>query len=500
MSNRNDAGCLWWGLEIVLALVGGIIGLASIVALACASVGAFVGMFIHDEGFFTLFGNIFVYIFSHFLYLHKLDISLSEVLDVLKWVPTGVIGLCVALPLLSFMAGILAGLFWVYWAALLANGVNQIEPRVVRGVRMGYFHWTGNWFREWWNTCGEAADLCFGWRWRETEGAAAVFAWSFGLGALVGGAVIALIHFSGLLVFVALAWVFRVAVAAWLRDWMRALREVRECRHCQAWTVAPAWRCPRCGQLHWQLEPSAKFGVLWWHCGCGARLPTLGVLGRQHLEEECPECGGELEGVGRAPAGVTFLGGTGAEISRLARNLDASRDGGRQLRVYEVPERIFQTAEYSGQHHWAHVGVVVFSVDTSDIHSAAQIWERWRIFMDRECPRRSRSMACAVVLGASAGTALSSNAGDADCRAYLDSLETGGNLLNALDGAFLRVCLFPAGAEAAVRAWVVREAFRVPLPAVARPRSMGWGVLWGIVLLVAAFAAALAFALERSTS
>jgi hypothetical protein len=52
---------------------------------------------------------------------------------------------------------------------------------------------------------------------------------------------------------------------------------------------------PDCGERHRRLVPN-RYGAVRHTCRCGARLPTLVVLGRDRLSAECPHCSMPLPG------------------------------------------------------------------------------------------------------------------------------------------------------------------------------------------------------------
>lgn len=428
---------------------------------------------------------------------------------------------------LLFSVGVLGGL--VLRLVALAKGSASRWVRTERGVRVGYFHWTGAW-RDGWTAVGEDADdqkREFADDLRRAlekedaknpqgSGRAERFFNETILGSLqagmwLGNLVAILLHGLLLMLLVVVSWGIRVLLAAWLRVETRERRMPRECHDCHGWTAAPVWRCPECGREHRQIEPSAKFGVLWWRCTCGARLPTLAVLGRRRLEEICPECGGKLLPLGRDPAGIAFLGGTDGWAARLWRNSLVALAGGavrdfgwrlevppqektyvaalsaghgpegadrpvgvrgrrgldlwRCMRLYPVREHFPDTAaDWMDQRHWGHVGAVVLAVDASEVGMAEKAFERWLIFMNRVFPGRVRRMSCAVALA----NADALGAGDAACRSFLLK-GGGGNLLNALDGRFGRVRVFAVETDGPeglgpMWNWTLKSALASPLP------------------------------------
>ena len=544
MSGRNDEGCLGQLAGSVLGLALGIglmilfipIAFALLISTTFAFFGAVFGMFFRDEGFFEIFGGIFSHYMEQILHLHEVVESLAEAAEVLKWVGLGALGLCAAVMVLCFVCGLLAGFFRPHWTALL-RGMAVLEPRVVRGARVGYFHWTGGWFRGWWRACVVAAALRRDWQWRGKRKATAVLGWLFGAGMWLGCAVAAAVHLAAALAVVLLEtvlWMPRIAVAACLRGWAKALGTVRECRECREWTTEPVWVCPGCGAEHPWLAPSARFGLLWWRCACGARLPTMAVTGRRRLSAACPECGGGLEGVGRRPAGVAFMGAPGAGKTRLWRESVAAladglaRESGwrvdvsagertrigaldaespapgaeepiglpfrrgtgprRCLRLYDVPGKAFQAGgdpELARGGFWGHAGAAVFVLDpeTARETGADNAFARWLAFMDRAHCGRGAEMSCAVVLTrmdearVAEATGLRAGAGDDACRNFME--RTCGNLLNGLDDCFREVRMFAVGAgdstgSGPLWAWLLDRAFAARMPRCTRRRSGWW--------------------------
>lgn len=435
------------------------------------------------------------------------------------------VALVAAVVVLSFVGGVLAGLFWPQWTVWM-HRTPDAASRIADGVRVAAFHWPGAWWRGWVATCQESdrkrrqnrlenrSGASSGWDlfWHAIHGVA----WAAGM--WTGNALAMLLH----LVVIGLGtvlWLPWAALVGCLKTAGRIGRDVRECRDCHGWTVEPMWRCPKCGALHSGLEPSAKYGMLRWHCACGCPLPTMDVLGRTQLEEACPECGGKLDRIGRAPAGVAFLGGMDSgktwlwreSVPALAEGLldrkgwkvqvsagtrvqiaalgavswkgigpEAEREitvglsfrygagPWRTLRVHDVPGHSFKDARaLVRQRHWDHAGAVVFAMDPADPGPAERVFDRWVMVMDREHPGRVRRMACAVALMKADGPAGLANARptpgmeDAQCRAFL-ARSGAGNLLNGLDGRFRKVRVFALGMDglADLWNWTLGQAFR----------------------------------------
>lgn len=85
----------------------------------------------------------------------------------------------------------------------------------------------------------------------------------------------------------------------------------------------PAYLCARCGRRHGAIRPGGR-GLWRRECLCGARLPTLLLLGSADLEARCPHCDRGLEHrPGEAREFVLPLfGGTGAGKTRLVTGMN----------------------------------------------------------------------------------------------------------------------------------------------------------------------------------
>ncbi|MFC9086304.1 TRAFAC clade GTPase domain-containing protein [Nocardiopsis dassonvillei] len=85
----------------------------------------------------------------------------------------------------------------------------------------------------------------------------------------------------------------------------------------------PAYLCARCGRRHGAIRPGGR-GLRRRECLCGARLPTLLLLGSADLEARCPHCDRGLEHrPGEAREFVLPLfGGTGAGKTRLVTGMN----------------------------------------------------------------------------------------------------------------------------------------------------------------------------------
>lgn len=81
-------------------------------------------------------------------------------------------------------------------------------------------------------------------------------------------------------------------------DWLllRGIRNARMfCLSCFRPMPYPAYRCPGCGETHWDVRPG-RFGILYRVCLCGRRFPTLLMTGAAKMQARCaiPSCGADL--------------------------------------------------------------------------------------------------------------------------------------------------------------------------------------------------------------
>jgi hypothetical protein len=98
----------------------------------------------------------------------------------------------------------------------------------------------------------------------------------------------------------ATAWSVLVGLLGAVEVVLRGLRRiVVACPHpgCYQRFGLPVYVCsaPECGERHRRLVPNG-FGALRHTCRCGARLPTLVLLGRHRLSAQCPHCSMPLPG------------------------------------------------------------------------------------------------------------------------------------------------------------------------------------------------------------
>ncbi|MEV0398556.1 hypothetical protein [Actinoallomurus sp. NPDC050550] len=111
-----------------------------------------------------------------------------------------------------------------------------------------------------------------------------------------------------------------VVLGAVERVWAAYRRILLACPHpgCYQRLALPAYACPRCDARHFRLIPN-RLGALHHVCRCGARLPTMILLGRFRLSAYCPHCERRLPGrIGRARVEpLPFVGGPAAGKTTL---------------------------------------------------------------------------------------------------------------------------------------------------------------------------------------
>jgi Double-GTPase 2 len=116
----------------------------------------------------------------------------------------------------------------------------------------------------------------------------------------------------------AIVWMLVVGVLSLVEYGLRLVRRiVVACPHpgCYKRFGLPTYVCPApgCGERHRRLVPG-RYGALRHICRCGARLPTLVLLGRHRLAAQCPHCSLPLPGrIGRVRVEhVPIVGGPNA--------------------------------------------------------------------------------------------------------------------------------------------------------------------------------------------
>jgi hypothetical protein len=151
-------------------------------------------------------------------------------------------------------------------------------------------------------------------------GAAALVA--LGAAVVVGTGVTALaLAFYALLVLAGVA-LARGAVAG-LRALDAAVLRLRgiriTCGSCHHRVAYPVYACPAAGCSRRHDVRPGEFGILRRTCFCGARMPTLLLLGSHRLQASCPFCDHPLvDSTGTAPEIIApLLGATGAGKTRL---------------------------------------------------------------------------------------------------------------------------------------------------------------------------------------
>jgi hypothetical protein len=143
-----------------------------------------------------------------------------------------------------------------------------------------------------------------GWEYLGDNGVVTLFLWPSVIGFVLGTAVLAVPVLVALVVLAvlqalavavtALAWSVLVGVLGSVELVLRGLRRiVVACPHpgCYQRFGLPVYVCssPECGERHRRLVPN-RYGALRHTCRCGARLPTLVLLGRHRLSAQCPHC------------------------------------------------------------------------------------------------------------------------------------------------------------------------------------------------------------------
>jgi hypothetical protein len=149
-----------------------------------------------------------------------------------------------------------------------------------------------------------------GWEYLGNNGPVTLFVWPSVIGAVLGTVLLAVPVLVALLVLAvlqavavavtALGWIVLVGVLGSVEVVLRGLRRiVVACPHpgCYQRFGLPVYVCssPGCGERHRRLVPN-RYGALRHTCRCGARLPTLVLLGRHRLPAYCPHCAMPLPG------------------------------------------------------------------------------------------------------------------------------------------------------------------------------------------------------------
>ena len=125
------------------------------------------------------------------------------------------------------------------------------------------------------------------------------------LGAIAIGALLILLVLAQFLLLMPLT-VMVLVERLWLL-WRRIFYTCpnREC----SFRGLPIHVCPTCGRNHEKLWPNI-YGLLYHHCDCGKRLPTLDLLGRKRLARLCAACKIQLtDKIGKLPEKLVALVG-----------------------------------------------------------------------------------------------------------------------------------------------------------------------------------------------
>ncbi len=87
------------------------------------------------------------------------------------------------------------------------------------------------------------------------------------------------------------------------------------CHSCNQHINLPHYRCSneRCRNVHRSLLPSAKYGIFYRRCNCGAKIPTSRFWGRSLLQASCPHSSCQapllLDGERTAACTIALIGG-----------------------------------------------------------------------------------------------------------------------------------------------------------------------------------------------
>ncbi len=124
-----------------------------------------------------------------------------------------------------------------------------------------------------------------------------------------------LIGTTAALVFTTTALAF--SLLEWLISTIRGVFAL--CPSCNRRVSRLSYICPNCGQKHFQLAPSPKYGIFTHRCNCGKLLPTSRLWGRARLVAHCPHCDAPFAaGAGTTiPKTLAFIGTPGSGKSYL---------------------------------------------------------------------------------------------------------------------------------------------------------------------------------------
>ncbi|MBC6418157.1 MAG: hypothetical protein GDA44_04875 [Prochloron sp. SP5CPC1] len=154
---------------------------------------------------------------------------------------------------------------------------------------------------------------------------------SFALGSGLGGLFHYVAAFAIVLTFLTLQLVFLIlgvmvtscfTVILGLGNWLYGTyyKIYYRCHSCHHQMQLPIYTCPNCSTKHTQLWPSL-YGVRFHTCAgtkngnfCNEKLPTLDILGRSKLKQECPnpDCSSPIEGLGGTNVHLPIVGGPAA--------------------------------------------------------------------------------------------------------------------------------------------------------------------------------------------
>ena len=191
-------------------------------------------------------------------------------------------------------------------------------------ARVRYFHWDGDWFRNFLEICGDTWQRNVDMMPERFEGDGP-FETAFNIAKAVSlvlatGIVVPLLFLILSLVFL-LVWLAYTTLSllargiSFLVDKAYGLFTI--CRVCHKKIDLPVYVCPECGVEHRRLIPTAKFGPFFRYCQCGHPIPVMRWLGRAKLRALCPNCKLPLDDSKFAPVSIVLVGGSSVGKSQL---------------------------------------------------------------------------------------------------------------------------------------------------------------------------------------
>lgn len=177
-----------------------------------------------------------------------------------------------------------------------------------------WFKWGHNQFAK----AGNADNVAFSY-WLACLGFGAYLAGAFEyLAAMLIVSIFTVLHFIFLSIWAGLAVLCVGILALFNKLYEIRYRIFSPCPACHHTMPMAVHICPACGREHTLLRPSA-YGVFKHRCWCGAKLSTLGLLGRNQYTRKCAHCAYVFNNeIGNsAYAGIVFIGGPQAGKSNL---------------------------------------------------------------------------------------------------------------------------------------------------------------------------------------